>query len=516
MNSTNNIPKVIYAVASVKSKGGQSLFEAPFPITSENVLDYHSNPDLVDSAIDKLSSEGFEVLHVSPITITIAAPPEVYEQVFKTKIIPVEREVQKFNELTTSTFLDTTDTNITGLIDVSKSSLADLLEGVAIEEPRFRLGTIAKPSEPITKVLTEVEREFMASTQPSAFPPPKSYWHLNVPSDISLGLNADKAHRDQITGQNIKVVMIDSGWYKHPYFIQRGYRFNPVVAGPGATDLEHDESGHGTGESANIFAVAPDVNFTMVKTTLKVLTGSADISKAVQLSPHIISISWGTDLREKTDITGIGGDPNSTINIISAANRALAAEVAEAVRQGITVVCSAGNGQMSFPGQHPDVISAGGVYMHADGTFEATPYASGFSSSLFEGRNCPDVCGLVGLPPRAQYIMLPVEPKDEIDTKLSEGTHPNGDETPNNDGWAAFSGTSAAAPQIAGICALIKQASPNLSPSQIKEILKETARDVTSGESSQSTGGHRAAPGLDLATGHGLTDAYKAVEKALS
>ena len=522
MNSTNDVPKVIYAVASVKSKGGQSLFEAPFPITSETVLDFHSEPELVDSAVEKLRSEGFEVLHVSPITITIAAPPEVYEQVFKTKIIPVEREVQKFNELTTSTFLDTSDTDIPGLIDISKSPLADVLEGVAIEEPRFRLGTRVQPSESVTKVLTEVEREFMATTLPSAFPPPKSYWHLNVPSDVSLGLNADKAHRDQITGRNIKVVMIDSGWYKHPYFIQRGYRFNPVVAGPGATDLEHDKSGHGTGESANIFAVAPDVNFTMVKTTLKVLTGSADISTAVQLAPHIISISWGSDLRKKADITGTPGNPNSIPNMVSAANRCLAAEVARAIQQGITVVCSAGNGQMSFPGQHPEVISAGGAYMHADGTFEATQYASGFSSPLFEGRNCPDVCGLVGnfegLPTnkRAQYIMLPVQPSDDIDSKLSGGTHPNGDETRNNDGWAAFSGTSAAAPQLAGVCALIKHAAPNLSPAQIREILKDTARDVMSGEASPGTGGHKATEGVDVATGHGLVDAYEAVKKARS
>lgn len=514
MNLINNIPKTIYAIASVKSKGGQSLFEAPVPITSENVLDFHSDPKLVESAVEKLRAEGFEVLQVSPISITIAASPEIYEQVFKTKIIPIEREVKKFNEMTTSTFLDTSDTDIPGLIDVSNSTLADVLEGVAIEEPRFKLDTVVETLEPFTNVLTEIERDFLATTKPSAFPPQKSYWHLNVPADVSLGLNADRAHRDGITGRNVKVVMIDSGWYKHPFFVERGYRFNPVVPGPGAENLEHDESGHGTGESANIFAVAPDVDFTMVKTTLKILTGAGDINTAVQLDPHIISISWGSDLGEKTDITGTPDNPN---DIFSAANRALAAEIAEAVRQGITVVCSAGNGQRSFPGQHPDVICAGGVYMHADHTFEATPYASGFSSPLFEGRNCPDVCGLVGLPPSAAYIMLPVEPKDEIDVELSlRGTHPNGDETFRDDGWAAFSGTSAAAPQLAGICALIKQVAPNLSPIEIKEVLKETARDVTIGEASQSTGGHKANLNVDLATGHGLTDAYQAVLKSRS
>ncbi|PWE69613.1 peptidase S8, partial [Bacillus cereus] len=257
------------------------------------------------------------------------------------------------------------------------------------------------------------------------------------------------------------------------------------------------ESGHGTGESANIFATAPDVDFTMVK--FNDISSTGTFNSAVQLRPDIISISWGSDLRDATEF--------------SAADQVFAATISAAVAQGITVVCAAGNGHWAFPGQHPDVISAGGVYMHADGTFEATPYASGFSSPLFEDRNCPDVCGLVGLPPGARYIMLPVEPNDEIDTTFSGGTHPNGDETRNNDGWAAFSGTSAAAPQLAGICALIKQASPNLSPAQIREVLKETARDIISGSSS---GGHRAAPGVDLATGYGLVDAYAAVKKTNS
>ncbi|HDR7677150.1 TPA: S8 family serine peptidase [Bacillus wiedmannii] len=498
-NITNNLPPVVYAEASVKSVGGRSLFEASFPITRETVSNFHSEPELIEPAVEKLRSEGFEVLQVGPISISIAAPPEVYERVFKTKIIPVERDVLKFNEKTTSTFLDTPDTDTPGLIDVSKSSLADVLEGIAIEEPRVRLGAVQQP-DLVTNVLTEAERNFMATTNPSAFPPPKSYWHLNVPADISLGLNADRAHRDSITGRDVKVVMIDSGWYKHPYFTERGYHFNPVKLGPGSTNPEHDEHGHGTGESANIFATAPDVDFTMVKYNL--ISSNGTFNKAVQLRPDVISISWGSDLQDESEF--------------SAADRLLAATISEAVAQGITVVCSAGNGQMSFPGQHPDVISAGGVYMHADGTFEATPYASGFSSPIFEGRNSPDVCGLVGFTPGAQYIMLPVEPNDFLDKQLSGGTHPNGDETRNNDGWAAFSGTSAAAPQLAGICALLKQASPDLSPAQIKEVLKETARDVISGSSSQKTGGHRAVSGVDLATGSGLVDAYAAVKRTRS
>jgi hypothetical protein len=117
--------------------------------------------------------------------------------------------------------------------------------------------------------------------------------------------------------------------------------------------------------------------------------------------------------------------------------------------------------------------------------------------------------------PRAAYIMLPVEPGDELDTGIAGGTHPNGDETANNDGWAAFSGTSAAAPQMAGAAALVKQACPALKPTDVRDILMKTARDVTTGNANSVpghlAGGHPATAGPDLATGTGLVDAQKAV-----
>jgi hypothetical protein len=132
-------------------------------------------------------------------------------------------------------------------------------------------------------------------------------------------------------------------------------------------------------------------------------------------------------------------------------------------------------------------------------------------SNIYPNRRVPDLCGLVGMKPKAIYIMLPVEPSDDIDTSLAGGTHPNGDQTATNDGWAAFSGTSAAAPQLAGVAALIKQACPGLKPADIKDILRKTARDVTTGNCNTSTGGAPATVGPDTATGDGLVDAHKAV-----
>ena len=424
VSSNPSVPPLVYAEVSVRSVGGNSLFETPSLVTSENVNNFYSDSQLVSIAIDRLRTEGFEVLQVGSATISIAAPAELYERVFGTSIVAEEREVIKeLGRETTATFLECPDTSVPGLIDPSGSSLANVIEGVALSEPVYYFGE-------------------------NALPPKKSYWHLNVPGDVSLALNADRAHRINLTGRGIKVVMTDSGWYRHPYFVERGYRSSPVVLGPSAANPERDESGHGTGESANIFAVAPDVDFTMVK--MNFVNSIGAFKAAVDLNPDIISCSWGSDTRERTRL--------------SSADQALAAAIADAVRRGIIVVFSAGNGHWGFPGQHPDVISAGGVFRDSNGNLQASDYASGFASKIYQGRNVPDVSGLVGMRPKAAYIMLPVEPGDDIDRGLAGSTHPNGDETAPDDGWAAFSGTSAAAPQIAGICALIKQACSRLNP----------------------------------------------------
>jgi subtilisin family serine protease len=153
--------------------------------------------------------------------------------------------------------------------------------------------------------------------------------------------------------------------------------------------------------------------------------------------------------------------------------------------------------------------------MHPNGMLEASNYASGFRSPLFPGRLVPDVCGLVGQRPRAQYIMLPVQPGDELD-RAEATVDPHGgssvDGTTQTDGWARFSGTSAAAPQLAGICALIKQVNPRLTPQQVRAVLQQTARDVTQGVNAFN---FPAGPGRDLATGYGLADAERAVQLAM-
>lgn len=65
----------------------------------------------------------------------------------------------------------------------------------------------------------------------------------------------------------------------------------------------------------------------------------------------------------------------------------------------------------------------------------------------------------------------------------------------------SFNGTSAAAPNVAGVASLVWSANPNLSASNIKEILSETAYDLGSS-------------GYDIYYGHGFVNADAAVRRA--
>ncbi|MCU0873292.1 MAG: S8 family serine peptidase [Pirellulaceae bacterium] len=475
------MPARIFAQASPRSIGGVSMFDAMGSINANTVASFQSEPRAIEEAVNRLRGAGFEILQVTAMTINIAGSQATYEKAFRTKLVIEQRKVIKPGAVVDmAEFIECPDTQLPGLIATTGTPFEDVLEGVAIEEPRY----------------------FMAA---SMFPPSVPYWHLDVPADVSLGINADKVHRSGITGSGIRVSMVDSGQYAHPFFAGRGYRVAPVVLGPGAANPAQDEVGHGTGESANIFAVAPDVELLPVKIDFRNSVGG--FNAAVALNPNIITCSWGSSRRdpmEPSPPVGEGGP-------LSAADQALAAAVAAAWAAGIVVIFSAGNGQWGFPAQHPDCIAAGGVFMAIDGSLRASDYASGFMSKYYQGRRVPDACGLVGMKPKAIYIMLPIDPGCQIDTAYGGGAFPNGDQTGTNDGWGCFSGTSAAAPQLAGLAALIKQACPRLTPSDVRDIMRKTARDVTTGSCHSHTGGNPATPGPDLATGDGLVDAHKAV-----
>ena len=471
-----NIENQVYFEAVLRSETGQSMFAPDTYLQPDNLTQFAPANGRAIQAAKVVQSLGFRVRQIGTFSISAEGPKELWERIFGTQVEPRTQMVSP--------------------------SIGEVTYLSHIADAPFTI-----PSE-LSELIERAYPQRLPTLFESPLPPRVSYHHLNVPADIATACRSTPVHKMGVTGKSVLVAMVDTGFYKHPFYQWHGYNYQATLA-PDATDVEHDESGHGTAEAANIFANAPDIDFIGVKTGRN---ATLAFKTASDLHPAIITNSWGYHLVDSD------GYP---LTVLPNDLKPLEAAVIEAVRnRGITVCFSAGNGHIGFPGMMPDVISVGGVYAHPtlthngdDFELEASDYASSFDSQIYPGRHVPDMCGLVGMQPRGIYIMLPVEPGDQIDQGLGGQDYPDKDETAPNDGWAVISGTSAACPQIAGVCALLKQVQPGLSPNLIKSILKASSRDVKTG---QSIHGQAAGNGHDGATGAGLVDAYGAYQLARS
>jgi hypothetical protein len=462
----------LYFEAVLQSETGQSMFAPDTFLAPETIERLVPPAGRGVQSATVLQSLGFRVQHIGTFSISADAPRGLWEEVFGTK---VERRTQALSE---------------GHPDLGKISYWSHFADAPFAIPDSLGGLVERAYPQRPPILFE-----------SPLQPRVGYHHLLVPSDVAMVLRATPAHKLGVTGKGVLVAMPDTGFYKHPFYAWHGYNYQATLS-PDAVKVEQDAVGHGTAEAANIFANAPDIDFIGVK-----MGGNATLAfkTASDLYPAVMTNSWGYHL------PGLSTLPNFL--------KPLEASVIDAVRtRGITVCFSAGNGHIGFPSMMPDVIAVGGVYAHEalvsdDFQLEASNYASSFDSMIYPGRHVPDVCGLVGMQPKGIYIMLPVEPGDQIDVGLAGTPYPDKDETAPDDGWAVISGTSAASPQIAGVCALLKQVQPGLSPTLTKAILRASARDVRVG---QSNNGQTAGEGHDGATGAGLVDAYAAYQLARS
>lgn len=465
-------PDRVYFEAVVPSHSGASIFATDAALEYEGLEPYRPRPGQVAQAAAAMQRLGFTVRHLGTFSVSGDIARERWEEVFGTR---VERRTQSFSP---------------SHPEAGELSFLSHVADVPFTVPPELEGLV-------DRAYPQLPPLFFSSP----LPPRVGYHHLRVPADVALLLRATAVHKAGVTGDGVLVAMTDTGFYRHPFYDWHGYSYQATLA-PDAVNVELDENGHGTAEAANIFAVAPDIDFIGVK-----MGGNATLAfkAASDLHPAVITNSWGYHLAGETEL------PNFL--------KPLEAAVTEAVRErGIVTCFSAGNGHVAFPGMMPDVLSVGGVHAREtltgdDFDLEASDYASSFDSLIYPGRHVPDVCGLVGMRPGAIYIMLPVQPGCEIDAGLGGGTYPDADETAADDGWAVISGTSASSPQIAGVCALLRQAQPGLSPALLKALLRASARDVTSGESAM---GEAAGVGHDGATGAGLVDVARAYQLARS
>jgi len=491
VESDDLLPDEIQGYISVR--GAESVFDKPAQAFSAASKPYHAKKRERDDVCHHLEKSGFSIIAESPLGFAVAAPPPAYEEISRGKMVTRElltRIAPGIHRYVTR--VDLVGNNQPQALGIgSAAGRAAKIDGIVLEKPRYTHGSLPM-------------------ADPSPIPPNSPKFHLSVPSGVATALNASPLHQQGIRGDNVFVVMVDTGHYKHPFFLAQGYNLKPTLTAVPNVSPGKDPGAHGTGESANIFASAPGITFQGIRASktpndLVASFGGFVMAKNLEPKPQIITCSWGSDYEYP---------PPPPWKSVDQADKALALEIRHAIEQGIVIIFSAGNGHFGPEPQVPGVIAAGGVYMSPTGSLWASDYASGYESPWFGGVRVPTVCGLVGMLPRAQYIMLPVPSGSELDVSESQDDPEEvGDGTSPKDGWALFSGTSAAAPQMAGVSALILGVKPNLTPAQVMEALVKTATDITSG-SCHPRFGHSASAGPDLATGAGLVNAKAAVEYA--
>ena len=452
---------------------------------------------------NKLLDMGFNVMPGGKYVLLISSSKNHFEKIFLIKLKTIEKKIKPIKEYAPFESLEREFSyQAEGPIKIP-DELQGLVEKIELPKPAYSLAL--------------------------ATPPQVDYYHLCVPDQIRElyklpRLGSDSPLLDH-NGDGVKVVMIDTGFYRHPYFEHYGYPQVQVVIPESDfwtqpdSELEVpstiDGFGHGTCMVANILAIAPKIDLTMIGTgSLNPSSATINLAlgKALENEPDIISCSWKTSYDE-----GVEG------------------MLEKAIDRGIKVLVGCGNkiddqnsNQPTWPGDMPEVISVGGVYPNESGGLIASSYAcSGPSTTrnrdddlIYPNRLVPDVCGIVGQEPDGILIMLPIEPSCGGDYYFGPLFGEPDDGTSNDDGWACLSGTSSATAQVAGVVALMLQINPSLTISEVKEILGTTAIDVTSGESATiipNSGNqhYKAVPKSNLhpdyATGYGFVDAQEAI-----
>ncbi|HEX2084254.1 MAG TPA: S8 family serine peptidase [Solirubrobacteraceae bacterium] len=446
----------------LQPREGDPALDPKTRVTPKNVERFLAADEVVEGAAEQLRELGFEVTFAGPSHITVTGPQELHERTF-------------------------------GITLVERTAPA------APGSPRRRqkrtfLVARGEPTVPpdLARFVVAVEYPGPIDYVQSPTPPALAYDHMQVPDDVARAMDAVKVHQHGITGNGIRLAMVDSGFLtpQHPYFNGRGYNLQPVNPDPADPAPNADEVGHGTGIATCALAVAPGAEFTMYKifTANGSAAFAAGFGRAAAANPHIITCSWTVPF-----------------------SAALRLAINNAVAGGIVVCFATGNGgPAGWPGTEPAVISVGGTFIDADDAIQASTFASSGTNASNPGRQVPDLTGIVGQAPSGILIAMPTQPGAQFDAAFSGGTFPNGDTTTANDGWLVASGTSSASPMVAGTAALIMQAEPATvgSPVAIRQRLIDSCIDVVTGN---SAAGQAAGGGQDLATGAGLVQAYRAV-----
>jgi bacillopeptidase F len=274
-----------------------------------------------------------------------------------------------------------------------------------------------------------------------------------------------------LTGSGVRIGSIDTGVdASHPDLRGRIAAWRDFV---GSSASPYDDNGHGTHTIGRMVGgggtgVAPGATVVVAK--------AMDAGGEARGSAILAAAQWMTD----PDGDPATPDQPSVVNGSWGASGATDPWFRPMVRRwlalGIVPVFAAGNGgpgpgTIASPAGYPEVLAVGAV--------GASGAVAGFSARGPVVWTDPDGEG----PAAGTRIAKPdlVAPGVDIVSTVPGG------------GYAAWSGTSMAAPHVAATAALVREAAPGLSPAEVMDVLRRTVVD-------------RGAPGVDPDYGHGMLD----------
>ncbi len=314
-------------------------------------------------------------------------------------------------------------------------------------------------------------------------------WHLNTRVAGNYDLNANEAWALTKNCENTPVVigMVDDGLDPHEDLVMvQGYTpLDPT--GFGACRPEQELSrqiiGHGIAcagvagarhNKVGMKGVANNVTFVPVNIWTYQGETNFDAAKGINWAwddgkADILNFSWG-----RTESAPGGNEVRNAVqNALTQGRNGL----------GTVVVGASGNGSstVDFPANINGVITVGGILR--DGGYYQL---SGRGASM-------DVVA---------FAESFVATTDRMGGRgYSSMSHRYPDYT-----IGTFAGTSAAAPQVSGIAALMLQTNPDLTASQVLQYIQESAMEIPIKDPN---------PGFDTLFGYGRVDARRAVERVL-
>ncbi|MBD2329109.1 S8 family peptidase [Alkalinema sp. FACHB-956] len=268
-------------------------------------------------------------------------------------------------------------------------------------------------------------------------------------------VNAPEAWARGYTGQNVVVAVIDTGVdYTHPDLENNIWYNSSEIFGNGIDDDRNgyiddvmgwdfvngdnspmDEDNHGTHVAGTIAAANNGFGVTGVAYNARIMPIRV-LDQNGQGASDVVAL-------------GIRYAANNRANVINLSlggsySQAIIDAIQYATQLGSIVIMSAGNDAASQPGYPAAIATQVGIAVGA----------------IDQNLNLGDFSNLAGTDPSMAYV---VAPGVNVYSTVPGGR------------YAAFNGTSMAAPHVSGVAALMLSANPNLTPAQVRQIIIDTA-----------------------------------------